>query len=289
MSTEIAHIPRQSLLAKFSSRYSVDPNKMLATLKATAFQQKDGKQITDEQMIALLVVADQYGLNPFLKEIYAYPDKGKIVPIVGVDGWARIINENPNLDGIEFKYSDETIEHKGKTCNVWIECSIRRKDRKSPITVREYFSEVVRSLNYASPWDTHPNRMHRHKTLIQCARIAFGFTGIYDEDEAERIVEGEIITQNPREAALYAALEKHGEDIEKIKHHIAFEEYKEAYDLWNAIPEEDRNDLWVAPTKYEKAPFTTEERAIIHSDEFNAIGRAVDYGIGGIDIEEDVP
>ena len=29
--------------------------------------------------------------------------------------------------------------------------------------------------------------MLRHKALIQCARIAFGFSGIYDEDEAHRI------------------------------------------------------------------------------------------------------
>jgi hypothetical protein len=31
--------------------------------------------VTDEQMMALLIVADQYGLNPFTKEIYGYPDK----------------------------------------------------------------------------------------------------------------------------------------------------------------------------------------------------------------------
>jgi hypothetical protein len=34
--------------------------------------------------------------------------------------------------------------------------------------------------------------MHRHKALIQCARIAFGFVGIYDQDEAERIIEKDV-------------------------------------------------------------------------------------------------
>ena len=29
--------------------------------------------------------------------------------------------------------------------------------------------------------------MLRHKAMIQAARLAFGFAGIYDEDEAERI------------------------------------------------------------------------------------------------------
>ena len=36
--------------------------------------------------------------------------------------------------------------------------------------------------------------MHLHhspQALIQCARLAFGFVGIFDQDEAERIIESE--------------------------------------------------------------------------------------------------
>jgi len=32
----------------------------------------------------------------------------------------------------------------------------------------------------------------RHKALIQAARLAFGFSGIYDQDEAERIVSARV-------------------------------------------------------------------------------------------------
>ncbi len=36
-------------------------------------------------MAALMIVADQYGLNPFTREIFAFPDKQNgIVPVVGV-------------------------------------------------------------------------------------------------------------------------------------------------------------------------------------------------------------
>jgi hypothetical protein len=35
-------------------------------------------------------------------------------------------------------------------------------------------------------------RMLRHKALIQAARLAFGFSGIYDQDEAERIVSARV-------------------------------------------------------------------------------------------------
>src|SRR5579859_2161678 len=33
------------------------------------------------------------------------------------------------------------------------------------------------------------HRMLRHKAIIQCSRIAFGFSGIMDPDEAEKIID----------------------------------------------------------------------------------------------------
>jgi phage recombination protein Bet len=183
-------VKRVSLLERIANKYQVDPGKMLTTLKSTAFRQRDNSAITDEQMMALLIVADQYSLNPFTKEIYAYPDKDKgIVPVVSIDGWARIMNSHPDMDGIEFVYSPERVDHKGHSCHEWIDCTIHIKNRKIPVTIREFFGEVVRKPNFATPWDSHPSRMHRHKALIQCARVAFGFAGIYDDDEAQRIME----------------------------------------------------------------------------------------------------
>lgn len=166
--------PSRSLVAKVAARYSVDPDKMLSTLKSTAFKVRD-RQITNEQMMALLVVADQYKLNPFTKEIYAFPDRDGIVPVVGVDGWARIINEHPQFDGMDFEQDDESCT-----------CVIYRKDRAHPIRVTEYMEECARDT---PAWRSHPKRMLRHKAMIQCARIAFSFVGFYDPDEAERIVD----------------------------------------------------------------------------------------------------
>ena len=185
-----------SLLAKFAGRYSVEPTKMMSTLKSTAFKVKDG-EVSNEQLMALLVVADQYGLNPFTKEIYAFPDKGGIVPVVGVDGWLRIINSHPEFDGMDF------VDGPGDKSGLpeWIECVIYRKDRSHPTKVREYMVECRRGT---PPWQSHPRRMLRHKATIQCSRLAFGFSGIYDLDEAERIRDARDIT--PREPQAVAAL-----------------------------------------------------------------------------------
>ena len=144
---------------------------VLGVLKATCF--KGGA--TDAQLTALLVVAKEYGLNPFTKEIFAFPDKGAIVPVVGVDGWARIINSHPQMDGMDFVQDEESCT-----------CIIYRKDRNHPTKVTEWMSECRRSVG---PWASHPKRMLRHKAMIQAARLAFGFAGIYDSDEAERIVQ----------------------------------------------------------------------------------------------------
>lgn len=153
----------------------VDGRELVETLKDTAFR----GQVSDSQMAALLIVAEQYGLNPWTKEIYAFPDRQNgIVPVVGVDGWARIINGNQNFDGMEFSQDEESCT-----------CKIYRKDRAHPVSVTEYMSECRR--DNVQPWKTHPRRMLRHKAMIQCARIAFGFGGIYDEDEAERIIKPE--------------------------------------------------------------------------------------------------
>lgn len=179
---------RQTLVGKFASRFSIDGAKLLPILKATAFKQgKDDPEVSDEQMAALLVVADQYGLNPFTREIFAFADKFKgVVPVVSVDGWARIINDHPAFDGMDFEQDDGSCT-----------CIIYRKDRSHPIKVTEYLAECKRGTG---PWNSHPRRMLRHKALIQCARIAFSFAGIYDEDEAEAIVERDITPRQPQTA-----------------------------------------------------------------------------------------
>lgn len=227
-----------SVIVRMAKRFGVDADKMLSTLKATAFR----GDVSVEQMMALAVVADQYGLNPWTKEIYAYPDKHNgIVPVVGVDGWSRIINTNPQFDGMDFVEG----ELNEKSIPAWIECRMHRKDRSHPICVKEYLVEVYREPFKTregkiidTPWQSHPRRMLRHKAMIQCARLAFGFVGVYDEDEAERIRDAidvtPVMTGDPRGDVTsidWSLRDKHVEELTKIlnadkeEHVIASEVY----------------------------------------------------------------
>lgn len=186
--TALATTERRSVIREMAHKYGMEPDTFEATVRATCMPQGNNVQpMTREEFAAGIMVAEKYTLNPILREIYFYPRKGGgIVPVVSIDGWLSLINRRKELDGIEF---DELHDEKGKL--VSITCRIYRTDRKHPTIVTEHLSECWRDT---IPWKM-PHRMLRHKALIQCARYAFGFAGIHDEDEAERIVEAVAVQQ----------------------------------------------------------------------------------------------
>lgn len=166
---------RRSVLVTLATKYSMEPAAFEQTLRATVVP----NNATREQFAAFLVVANEYGLNPLTKEIYAFPTRnGGIQPIVSVDGWCNLINSHPECNGIEFDDHLQGEKVTAITCRIW------RKDREKPIVVTEYLAECQRATD---TWKQYPRRMLRHKALIQCARYAFGFAGIVDPDEAERM------------------------------------------------------------------------------------------------------
>lgn len=191
---------RKSLLTSMAERFEMEPKVFMDVLKATAFRNKKGERpATNEEVAAFLTVAQEHNLNPFKKEIYAFRGQdGGIHPIVPIDGWCNIINSHPALDGIEFL--DREDEQGGLIATV---CTIHRKDRKQPTVVAEYLDECKRNID---TWKKWPRRMLRHKALIQCARVAFGFSGIIDEDEGERIrdVEATVVDEGIKALPLQA-------------------------------------------------------------------------------------
>jgi phage recombination protein Bet len=176
-------------LAGHFEMVNVDPQELITTLKATAFKVPGGGEVTDAQMTALLIVANQYKLNPWTKEIYAFPAKGGgIVPIVGVDGWLNIINNHPQFDGMEFEYDHGDVGANGKVKPVSVTCIIHRKDRTKPVKITEFYDECYRNTE---PWNQMGKRMLRNKAIIQCGRVAFSYGGIHDPDEGADILGNE--------------------------------------------------------------------------------------------------
>lgn len=170
------------LLDYMADKYSLTADEFRKTVRATCGL----ATATPEQVAAFLIVAKEYSLNPITKEIYAFPGRGGgIVPIVSIDGWVNLVNSHGACDGFEFEMS-----HDDEGALVSCTCRMFRKDRSHPIAVTEYLSECIRSTE---PWKMQ-HRMLRHKAMIQAARYAFGFSGIYDEDEGEKIAEMRDVT-----------------------------------------------------------------------------------------------
>lgn len=187
-----------SLLETYAREKGLSPRKMFETLAATIFPSK--QSATPEQVHALLLVAREHNLNPWAKEIYAFPAKGGgVVPIVSVDGWAKLANSHPQCAGIELSVE---MSDDGKT-PISATCRVHRHDWNVPFEVTEYLHEVRRNTE---PWRQQPVRMLRHRAMIQAVRIAFGFSGIYEADEAARnpeaiappeLREAEVVRRDP--------------------------------------------------------------------------------------------
>jgi phage recombination protein Bet len=167
-----------------AGKFSVEPIKLLDTLRATLMP-----KATNEELLAFVVTANQYDLNPFTKEIYAFPGRsGGITPVVSVDGWIKLMNRHPQFDGIQFRTDDVDGKPFSVTATIYL------KDRSRPVEITEFFSECNRN---SEPWKVNPRRMLRHKALIQCARVAFGFSGITDEEEATPQVQVNVTPSRP--------------------------------------------------------------------------------------------
>lgn len=177
MTTQIATTQdRKSILLSMAGKFGMEPAAFEQTVRATCGCDK----ATKEQFAAFLLVANEYGLNPITREIYAFPTRGGgIQPIVGIDGWMTMANNHPAYDGITFV---DRLSDDGQL--LAITAQVHRKDRQHPIEVTEYLAECKQGTD---PWKKWPARMLRHKAAIQAIRYAFGFSGIVDPDEADRM------------------------------------------------------------------------------------------------------
>jgi phage recombination protein Bet len=190
MTTQIANTQdRKSILLSMATKFGMEPAAFEATVRATCGCDK----ATKEQFAAFLLVANEYGLNPVTKEIYAFPTRGGgIQPIVGIDGWMTMANSHAAYDGITFV---DRLGDDGQL--VAITAQVHRKDRSHPVEVTEYLAECRQPTD---PWKRWPARMLRHKAAIQAIRYAFGFSGIVDPDEADRMRPSVNVAVNVQQA-----------------------------------------------------------------------------------------
>lgn len=190
-----------SALVRLSQKYGLEEVKLVETLRATVIKPKkirgrDGKPdsyvpASDAEVNAFLMVASHYDLDPMLRQIHAFVSDGGggIVPIVGYDGWVKLVNRERRFAGFA---STDILDGSGNLVAVRGKMRVLNSPDGDPslgfyeVEITEYLEECRRDTE---PWKKWPRRMLRNKTYSQTARMAFGFSGIYDEDEGQRILE----------------------------------------------------------------------------------------------------
>ena len=117
-------------------------------------------------ILSLLRTMRQLQLDPLSNEIGTIQhEDGRWQAYITIEGCCTLLNRHPQFNGLTFTQSDASITGIPE----WIECTIYRRDRAVPITVREYLVEVQADKPI---WKKMPRRILRHRALQQCVRLA---------------------------------------------------------------------------------------------------------------------
>ena len=123
-------------------------------------------EVPAKAILTLLRMMQSLRLDPLSEEIgFTQYEDGQWQVFITIEGCSKLLNQHPQFNGLHFTQADTLIDGLPE----WIECSIYRKDREVPTTVREYLAEVKGENEI---WKKMPRRMLRHRALQQCVRLA---------------------------------------------------------------------------------------------------------------------
>jgi len=125
-------------------------------------------EVPAKTVLVMLQTMQNLHLDPLNEEIsFTQYEDGYWQVFITIEGCTKLLNQHSQFNGLIFNQSETLIDGIPE----WIECSIYRRDRIMPITVREYLIEVRSEKEI---WQKMPRRMLRHRALQQCVRLAMG-------------------------------------------------------------------------------------------------------------------
>lgn len=169
-------------LAKLAETTGVSETEISEVIRGMIISSKaqHGAIATNAEMTVVAGICGKYGLNPMMREAHAFISNGKLQVIIGIDGWIKILNRQPDFDGFE---QIDNFNEKGDLISVTTKIYV--KGRKYPTPHTEYLDECYQPNSPA--WKKYKCRMLTNKSLGQTIRIAFGISEVIDDDERNRI------------------------------------------------------------------------------------------------------
>jgi len=159
-------------------------------LRKTAAQKAN-----DDEFKVFLHVAETYGLDPFLNEVFFWKDKkDRMTVMCSRDGYLKIANRNKDFEGLvsdvvrandEFKRTTTGIEHiygseRGSILGAY--ALVYRKDREYPVYVFAPFEEYN---GYNSVWNRYPSAMILKVAESMSLKRAFSVSGLVSQEEMD--------------------------------------------------------------------------------------------------------
>jgi len=153
------------------------------------------KNASDDEFKVFLHVAETYGLNPFLGQIFYWKDKkGNSIQYTSRDGYLSIANRHEAFDGFfsdvvrkndSFKRKNDVIEHEYGTDRgeiIGAFCQVFRKDRSQEVYSFANFNEYN---GYNSVWNRYPSAMILKVAESMALKRAFSVSGLVSKEEMD--------------------------------------------------------------------------------------------------------
>lgn len=151
----------------------------------SCLNQKAQKMLNMGELVGICGICLKYQINPLVDgelHIMVNQRNGAVTPILGVNGFHRIMSSDPRFRKITFEYSQDYINlgvikvngiEVPKWCPMWIRGNLTTViDGKEYTSSRtEFFSDCVKNSN---GWQQSPARMLHHRCMAQLVRSVLG-------------------------------------------------------------------------------------------------------------------
>jgi phage recombination protein Bet len=140
------------------------------------------KGCTEPEFKLLMYMANTYGLDPLLKQIWAVKrnESQPALIFAGRDGMLAIAHRSGHFDGMQSGVIYEGAGKDKKPVSAW--CEIWRNDMSHSFKTEVPFSEYNTGF---SVWKTNPSAMILKVAEAVCLRKAFSVSGLYAPEEID--------------------------------------------------------------------------------------------------------
>ncbi len=181
-----------TLTEKAAASMGVPAESLLTILRGVWTTSKDEPDLTQADMFVGIGIVAKYDLDPIAREIFVTKSKGKLITIIGIDGWIKILDRTDHYDGYEMEiHEDENgvIDY--------VDATIHSKVRKHPSTYRAFRSEYSKLSGFM--YQKIPIHMLRLFALRHAARLFVPLGGtVMTQEEADAIIDGKATSTGSR-------------------------------------------------------------------------------------------